>query len=188
MNSYVELTDEELVALLQKDELNAFKEIYKRYWKKLYAAAYQRLKDNETAQEVVQDFFTAFWIKRGQLKIDTLLANYLYKAISYQIIDQYRKEEVRNRHKALFKLNATEIDHSTENTLSTNDLKKVIDYEVSQLPVKCRSVYELSRNQYKTNKEIASYLAISEKTVENHLTKALKQLRLSLSHFMLYFL
>ncbi|MDF2432645.1 MAG: hypothetical protein JWP44_2276 [Mucilaginibacter sp.] len=65
------------------------------------------------------------------------------------------------------------------------DLTSTIKTEVNQLPDKCRSVYELSRNEHKTNKEIANYLGISEKTVENHLTKALKRLRLGLSHYLM---
>jgi RNA polymerase sigma-70 factor (ECF subfamily) len=64
------------------------------------------------------------------------------------------------------------------------DLTSVVENEISQLPDKCRSVYELSRNQHKTNKEIAQHLGISEKTVENHLTKALKRLRFGLGHYL----
>ena len=63
------------------------------------------------------------------------------------------------------------------------DMMQSIESEVNQLPDKCRSVYELSRIENKTNKEIAQYLDISEKTVENHLTKALKRLRLNLGHY-----
>jgi RNA polymerase sigma factor (sigma-70 family) len=76
-----------------------------------------------------------------------------------------------------------DFDSSTEDEIMLRDLKNTIALEVSQLPDKCRSVYELSRIEHKSNKEIASHLGISEKTVENHLTKALKRLKLGLDHY-----
>jgi len=97
----------------------------------------------------------------------------------------YRKEQVKAKYKAAFKIVNSEADNSTEDSIMLKELTYTIQTEVNQLPDKCRSVYELSRNEHKTNKEIALHLGISEKTVENHLTKALKRLRVGLSHYLL---
>ncbi|MNF09284.1 RNA polymerase sigma factor [compost metagenome] len=61
-----------------------------------------------------------------------------------------------------------------------NDLKRNLEKEVNNLPPQCRSIYELSRNQHIVNREIAALLSISEKTVEGHLTKAIKRLKVRL--------
>lgn len=176
------MTDNDLVSLIQQDNLAAFKEIYKRYWKKLYAAAFKRLKSKVYSEEIVQELFTNLWFKRQALTVNTELSSYLYSSVSHRIIDQYRKQLIQERYAKSFKLAHNELDNSTEDKIILNDLKHTIALEISQLPDKCRSVYKLSRVEYKSNKEIASHLGISEKTVENHITTALKKIRIGLTH------
>jgi RNA polymerase sigma-70 factor (family 1) len=185
MTNFTKFDEEELINLMQQDSLGAFKEIYARYWKILYAEAYKRLKNKDAAEEIVQELFTALWHKRYALSITQTLGGYLYASVGYRVIDYYRKELTRLKYKESLQLVYSEADHSTEDAIMLNDLKLSINSIVNQLPDKCRSVYELSRVDHKTNKEIAQHLGISEKTVENHLTKALKRLRLSLNNYLL---
>jgi RNA polymerase sigma-70 factor (family 1) len=183
MTNYKQLSEVELMDLLRRESLGAFREIYVRYWKTLYAEAYKRLKNKDQAEEIVQDLFTSLWNKRESLQIDETLAGYLYKSVGYRVIDQYRRELTRLKHRQALKVTYSEADHSTENGIMLKDLEYSINLAVGQLPDKCRSVYELSRVAHKTNKEIAEHLGISEKTVENHLTRALRKLRLSLGSY-----
>lgn len=185
MSDFTELTDDEILLLLRQDKLSAFKEIYTRYWKKMYSEAFKRLKSKELAEEITQEIFANLWLKRHSLQITTTIGGYLHLAVVNQVIDQYRKELIREKYRENFKVIHTEADNSTEDLIMLKDLEYSIEAEVSQLPDKCRSVYQLSRIEHKTNKEIALHLGISEKTVENHLTKALKRLRVGLSHYMM---
>lgn len=184
MTDYTKLSEEELVACLQQDKLNAFKEIYARYWRKLFSAAFKRLKNKDLSEEIVQELFTNLWVKRHSLHLENGVAAYLYTSVSHYVIDYYRKELVREKYRQQFKVIHNDMDNSTEESILLKDLTETIESEISQLPDKCRSVFELSRKEHKSNKEIALYLGISEKTVENHLTKALKKLHLGLSHYL----
>ena len=65
-----------------------------------------------------------------------------------------------------------------------SDLKGMIENEVSKLPEKCQQIFRLSRNEHQSIKNIADLMNISHKTVENQLTKALRQLRSSLGQFL----
>jgi RNA polymerase sigma-70 factor (ECF subfamily) len=188
MGIFTTHSDHELLASLKQDELGAFKEIYGRYWKKLFGEAFKRLKNKELAEEVVQEIFTSFWLKRHSIQATVNIGGYLHLAVYNGVIDLYRKELVKAKYKEAFKVVHSELDTSTEDSILLKELTYTIQTEVSHLPDKCRSVYELSRNEHKSNKEIALYLGISEKTVENHLTKALKKLRVGLSHYMLILL
>jgi RNA polymerase sigma-70 factor (family 1) len=183
MTEYNKLSEKELVDYLKQDKLSAFKEIYERYWKPLYGAAYKRLKSKELAEEIVQELFTTLWIKRHTLNISAGVAGYLYNAVTHQVIDHYRKELVREKYKQAFRVIHNDMDNSTEEAIMLKELTETIESEISLLPDKCRSVYELSRKEHKSNKEIAIVLGISEKTVENHLTKALKRLQLGLNNY-----
>lgn len=177
------LQDEELLQLLKQEQMAAFEEIYNRYWDKLYAAAYKRLQSKEVSEELVQDLFTSLWINRNVLNIHTSVAGYLFTSVRYLVLGQIQKEMVRDSYKESLSLNR--VDNSTEETVLLNDLVANLNVAVEQLPVKCKSVFELSRKEFKSNKEIAAELGISEKTVENQLTKALKRLRLGLNSLLM---
>ena len=178
MTKLSKLSDDELVAFFEEGDVAAFEEIYNRYWLELYKAAYKRIRDREAAQEIIQNFFTTFWLNRRHLTIHSSLKGYLFTSIKYSVLNYKRAESVKNAYKeSLSIVKDNQFENSTENYINYKDLKEKVDTFVNQLPNKCRSVFELSRNQHKTNREIAQQLQISEKTVENHLTKAIRYLR-----------
>jgi RNA polymerase sigma factor (sigma-70 family) len=74
-------------------------------------------------------------------------------------------------------------DNSNEEHIHLSDLTSLIEKEVSKLPQKCQEIFRLSRNEHQSIKNIADLMNISHKTVENQLTKALRQLRSSLEQF-----
>ena len=76
------------------------------------------------------------------------------------------------------------VDNSNEEHIYMSDLKGMIENEVSKLPEKCQQIFRLSRNEHQSIKNIADLMNISHKTVENQLTKALRQLRSSLGQFL----
>jgi RNA polymerase sigma-70 factor (family 1) len=184
MTDFSRLEEKELIDLLRHDKRGAFREVYKRYWKQLFDEAYKRLKNKEAAEEIVQEVFTAFWHKCDTLTINQSLGGYLFTSTANLVIDQYRKELVRTRYKESFKLVYSETDNSTEENILIKDLESSIQQEVNSLSDKSRSVFELSRLHYKSNKEIALELGISEKTVEHHITKALKKIRVGLGSYL----
>lgn len=185
MRNHTEISDSELLNLLkQEGDTFAFEEIYNRYWDKLYGAAYKRIRSNEIAEELVQDLFTDMWTRRKTLIINTLLPIYLLTAIRYRVINYMHKEMVKNSYEQKVILTANNFDNSTEEIVIASDLNSQIQTQVELLPIKCREVFELSRKEHKSNKEIAQCLGISEKTVENHITRALRQLRTCLNSFL----
>lgn len=181
MKDFEKFSDEKLSIMLFNGDAGAFEEIFNRYWLKLYVAAYKRVKSREVAEEIIQDLFTLLWTKKESVQIHTSLAAYLYTSVRYMVFNHFQKEMVRENFKGTFLVSNTFYDNSTEETVLLNDLNRNIEKEVSHLPPKCRSVFELSRKENKTNREIAEVLGISEKTVEGHLTKAIKQLKLGLT-------
>ncbi|RVU02786.1 RNA polymerase sigma-70 factor [Mucilaginibacter limnophilus] len=186
MRSYAEVPDIELLKLLCSDEdVLAFNEIYNRYWDKAYGAAYKRTKLTEVSEEIVQDIFTDLWLRRKELQITAKLPVYLFSAVRYKVINYIHKELLKSNHRKLTSISSPDLDNSTEERVIAGDLHTHLQLEVRQLPEKCREVFELSRNEYKSNREIAQSLGISEKTVENHITKALRRLRTSINSFFL---
>lgn len=167
-----------------KIDEDSFFDLYQRYWKKLYLLAYKYLGDIYPAECMVQEVFTSLWQRKDQIILhEATVENYLVKAIRFRIARSYsddarkqrKMDELQNR-----QLNST---HHTEEQVLYNFLRSEIDELVSHLPERCKEVYELSRNKGLNNREIAGNLLISEKTVENQLTKALKFLRKGLGKY-----
>lgn len=181
MKDFGKFSDEELSILLFDGDKSAFEEIFNRYWLKLYGAALKRVKYHEIAEEIIQDLFTLLWTKRESIQIQKSLAAYLFTSVRYMVFNHIQKEIVRDNYKDSFQAANEFYDNSTEETVFLNELIRNIEKEVKYLPPQCRSVFELSRKEYKTNREIAEVLGISEKTVEGHLTKAIKYLKVGLT-------
>lgn len=180
MKKFYGLSDNDIIILLKQDDEAAFEELYNRYWSRLYTAAYKRVKSAETAGEIVQDLFTSIWKNRRSLEVRTSCEAYLFTAVRYLVLHQLEKEIVREKYRDSLRPLVRDYDNSTEEIIYRDDLRRHLEKAVAHLPSKCRSVFELSRMENKTNREIAEVLGISEKTVENHLTKAISRIKLQL--------
>ncbi|MXV15769.1 RNA polymerase sigma-70 factor [Hufsiella ginkgonis] len=180
MHNFESYTDNDLLSVFLKNEDAVFAQIYKRYSYKLFVFVNKRLRDVQSSEEIIQTIFVKFWTNRSNLKISSSLKSYLYSAAQYATIDFLHKEAVRKKYYDLAYFNAVGSDLSTEDQVLVKDLEGSIRRALRGLPAKCRSVFMLSRYEYKSNKEIAAELGISEKTVENHITNAIRRLRLSL--------
>lgn len=188
MKDLTKFSDEELFhACVDGSELS-FEELYNRYWYKLYAEALRRLRKAELAEEIVQDLFTSIWLNRKRIQIHSSVAAYLFTSVRYLVISAIQKEKVRKNYKEFYKGNFRDYDNSTETRLAFNELQNQIENHVRLLPDRCRYIYELSRKEFKSNKEIADLLGISEKTVENQLTKALSRLKVAMKLYSFHLL
>jgi len=187
--AYGSLDDCQLQALLKIGDRRAFTEIYDRLWEKLYQHAFRILQDRETAMDVLQEIFVWLWENRQTLKI-RFLEGYLKMAIRYKVANYLRHDKVKIQVLERVKLEQ-ETPWSEEEPFELKELKLVIDQFTAQLPRKCGEIFYLSRHEWLTNPEIAKKLQLSEKTVENQLTIALKKLRMHLAknaHLLLFFL
>ncbi|WP_341833925.1 RNA polymerase sigma-70 factor [Chitinophaga pollutisoli] len=174
-------TDSELLTLLRAGDRQAFEEIYRRHWKNMYRTAYLVLHDDAASTDIVQDIFVWCWEKRAIMQVASL-GGYLSMAVRYKVANYIRREKVRAGFFAeAEKLRLPEGAH--EFTLELKELRSIIAQFTEELPGRCRDIFYLSRFEYLSNKEIAARLGISEKTVENQLTIALKRLRMRLGSF-----
>lgn len=168
---------------LKIDEQTFF-QLYELYWKKLYQIALKYVGDSFQAEEIVQDLFTSLWQRRDSLLLsrDTI-ENYLVRAVRFKITRIYNDTLRRTKKMDELKQLQSPVDNHTEKQVLYTFLREDVDKLVGLLPARCKDVYQLSRVNGLNNKEIAVNLLISEKTVENQLTKALNFLRNGLKKY-----
>lgn len=171
-------TDETLIDLIRvRDDRVAFSELYNRYWEKIFLLAANALNSKEEAEECVQDIFCSLWNRRETLKLKYSLYTYLAVAVKYRVINILDSAfHKRKRTQNLDQYENEIYSPSAETLLLEKELFAKLENAIAQLPEKCRLVFKMSREELKSHKEIAEELNISAKTVNNHLTKAIKDL------------
>jgi RNA polymerase sigma-70 factor (family 1) len=161
----------------------AFEVLYRRYWLKIFRYAVSRVEDPNTAEDLCHDVFLSLWNRRESLSIQTLEA-YLIQAIKYGVIG-FLKSRL-DKHIVSYPEDLKDLH--TEQLLAFNGLYEAWNKAINQIPDKSRVVFQLSKVQHYSNKEIAAQLKLSEKAVEYHMSKALGIMRKHLKDFSYIFL
>lgn len=181
MKQTLNIHDELLLNRISNGDESALTELYSLYWKPLFISSYNLLKNKEICEEIVQDVFIDFWNKKDAIEIKISLNSYLYACTRYKVFHQIKKQNTTTLPPELFESLEKRFQYATPETLIMHqELVNKIDEIINSLPPKCKEVYQLSRNEYLSHKEISDRLQISTKTVENHISKAIKVLKSSL--------
>ena len=180
--------DGNIVLRLKEGEEKALTELYDKYWKALYVSSYNILRDKSLCEDIVQEVFMDLWKKRNTLNINVSLKSYLYACVRYQVFAQIRKDKNKIRLEVYEDLDKRLHYGNPEVKLIHKEFVEQIETIIESLPEKCRKVYKLSRIEELSHKEISDRLNISTKTVENHITKALRVLKLQMGGFLTFLL
>lgn len=186
MVDYKKISDQELIVLLKKGEEPAFDEIYDRYGMMLFYKVNQMLRDEESAKDLIQDLFMSIWNKPENINEGANLAGYLYIASRNRVLTLIEKGKVRSDYLTELKQFSAEVSNVTMEHLDEKELMLLIVQEIAKLPPKMREVFELSRIENLSHKEIAMQLGIAEVTVRKQVQNALRILRDKLSTYSPY--
>lgn len=185
MSSKTDPDETQLLKQIAAGDHNAFNEIHRLVFSDLFRSAYNVLRDRDASMDIVQEVLVWFWEHREHHRISSI-KGYLLMAVKYQVSNYIRSTKVREN----YRLNHIPEEFIlSEESLEVQELRSVIESFVKDLPEKCREIFQMSREQYLSNKEIALKLNISEKTVSVQIARALQKLRKELGkmHFWMYF-
>lgn len=188
MSYYSARSDDELVALLRNGDAAAYTVIYNRYFDALYLQARQKLNNAEEAQDIVHELFTALWTKREVLEIKTSLTAYLYGAVRNRILDLIAHQQVESKYMRSLQDYLSQGTCITDHAIREKLLVQLIEKCIAALPDKMRAIFELSRKEKLSHKEIAEQLNLSEQTVKKQVNNALKILRTKLGAMLFIYL
>jgi RNA polymerase sigma-70 factor (ECF subfamily) len=179
-----DFTEEEVLRGLRDGSQAAFEAIYKLYWHRLYLTAYSKVESHAEAEEIVQNIFSTLWEKRQTLLI-TNLGGYLQISVRNRIINHIRGRITQRKYWEYYKNYMPLGRESTADAVMYDDLAEAVEVAVNRLPEKSRLVFRLNRLEGKSIREIANAMKLSEKAIEYHLTKSIKELKVHLKDFIL---
>ncbi|CAL1520034.1 RNA polymerase sigma-70 factor [Chitinophaga sp. MM2321] len=170
-------SDNQLVSLLKSDNTIAFNAIYDRYSKMLYLFIYSKLDAAEISKDVLQDLFVSLWEKRHSLVLQTSLKSYLYQAARHKVIDIYRKNATYRKYLQQLIEHFDEQPHSVADAVDHKARTQELFEAINHLPGRMKEIFMLSRFENLSIEQISTQLGLSQQTVKNQITKALKILR-----------
>jgi RNA polymerase sigma-70 factor (ECF subfamily) len=178
--------DDFLLHRLKADDEKALEFLFRQHYAALFRVSFRVVGNAESAKDIIQDVFATLWEKRHSLNVSKSVKAYLFRAVANRSINYVRDnpstqtasiESVRQeRHSTSF--------NDAGDKLEERELQTFIGQVIQTLPPQCKAVFQLSRNEEMSNKEIAESLGISVKAVEKHISKALKKLRRSLESYL----
>lgn len=171
-----------LYKLIQSGNRQAFKYLFDLYFVSLCRFAKVYVKEELIAEEIVMDIFVAVWEKRESIEIKVSWKSYLFQSAKNRSLNYLRDNERFINVDDWSFYDKAEPDHTVE----FNELENLIVEAINALPLKTKEVFNKSRAEHLTNKEIAAELDVTVKNVEAHITNALKRIRKHLGNSYFY--
>ncbi|HVI47798.1 MAG TPA: RNA polymerase sigma-70 factor [Chitinophaga sp.] len=171
------LSEEDLCELLAQGSQDAFKELYNRYWKKIYKIALTYLKQPQEAEDIVQNIFIKLWLKRSTLGTVQCMDGYLRVVTCNEVISYMRKHQLPQIALDTNMELSTDDSHLPHTITISRESAALVSKAIEQLPPQRRHIFKLSREQGLSYDQIASRTGIVRETVKKHIVRALVSIR-----------
>lgn len=166
-----------LLQSLKKGDKNAFATVYNNYQKKIFYFIFSITKSEYATEEILQNVFINIWDNKHKIDMSKSFNSFVYtiaKNLTYNFLREVAhrdslKKELWKRIKHLKK--------HTENDIIFKEYSDIVEDIIDSLPNQKKAIYILSKQEGKSNSEIADLLGITEKTVKNHLWKTMQTIR-----------
>lgn len=173
-------SDKELLEAMRSGDAIAFQSAFDRHWKPLFSFVFRMIDDEDQTKDILQNTFLELWNRRETLLINDSLFPYLVKVAKNDVISLFRRDKVRLEGVDTIVKNLQRSAYSDERLL-TNELQQAIDKELTKMPVNMQRCFQLSKYENKSIRDISAELLLSEQTVKNNISDALRRLRQVLS-------
>ncbi|NLI24975.1 MAG: RNA polymerase sigma-70 factor [Bacteroidales bacterium] len=163
---------------------NDFRELFNRHYVPLCMYAFSKVRNQEAAREIVQELFVHLWEKRNEITIHTSLSAYLYRSVLHASLNYIKHNSIVERTHLKISESDTEQPVQPDALAEEGELYETLLSVLEKLPGRTRLIFEKIRFEGKKYREVADELKISVKTVEAHMSEALRILRIALKNFL----
>ena len=185
------INPEEIIRRLKRDDKSAVDDLFEYYYPRLYQFSKSILKIESEVDDILQEVFVKLWLNRQNIHNPETFNAYIFTITKNEVLNLIRSKLKDQQFREKLYLFAVAEEYRVQNELEFDEIRTGIDRIVSNLPERRQQIFKLSRTEGLSNKEIARQLNISEKTVEDHITHAIKKIRASLTEIgilsLLYF-
>jgi RNA polymerase sigma-70 factor, ECF subfamily len=175
------IRDTDSIGRIRRGDVKEFESLFRSSYVSLVRYARTLIRDQDTAEEIVQDLFYRIWKDREKISIESSLNGYLFRAVHNSCLHHIEHARVVVRHAEEMSIRMTETPESPSDILNYKELQAKIASILEKLPERCGRIFCMNRFEGLKYNEIAEILSVSVKTVEANMGKALKQFRKELT-------
>ena len=179
--NFKEKTDTELATLLIRDNGAAFSELYVHYKDKLDYFCLHLLKSKEEANDIVQEIFIRLWESRSFINPELSFSSFLYTMARNRILNYFRDIDIDEKVKQILSAQKITEEEAIDSKIIYTEYQMILQNAISQLPPQRQKIFNMSRIESMSHKEIAAELGISVNTVQEHISEALKFIKVYFS-------
>ena len=174
------INDNEIIRRIRQGDVQQFESLFRSSYISLVRYAKSFVRDHDTAEEIVQDLFFRLWDERNKIKIETSLNGYLFRAVHNRCLHLLEHRKVIEKHEREIMQEQKESNENVSELIQYNELQSAVARVLERLPERCGRIFCMNRFEGLKYNEIAEKLAVSVKTVEADMGKALKEFRKAL--------
>lgn len=178
------LADFQIQRKIQGGDIREYEQLFLKYYEPLCRHADKILSDMDAAEDIVQEFFYQFWKNREAISVKFSLNAYLYQSIRINTLHYLQRLEIKRKYAEKITKEYTNLmEPHVQTATEMNELERIVRETLQKMPVRCACIFRMNRFEGKKYREIAGILAISQKTVEADMSKALQMMRESLKEY-----
>ncbi|MDR1880303.1 MAG: RNA polymerase sigma-70 factor [Tannerellaceae bacterium] len=170
----------------------AFSEIYAVYFRRCYLYAHSYLRDVYLSEDVASEAMMKLWenwdetfsLVQRKAFLLTVIKNRCLDHLTHLQLSTQVRDDMTNILKRELAFRISILESTDPQELFVSDIQNIVNMTLKQLPPKTRLIFQLSRIENKTIKEIADSMGISTKSVEYHISKSLSILRNKLKDYL----
>ena len=167
---------------LSKDQESSLEELYNYYYPRLYDFSRSFLKLEQGIDDILQEVFIRIWQNRKRIKDTASFNSFIFTITRNLLLNELRSRLNQSNLKEDIRKLSTANEYAGFDLVQYKDLKNRVIELIDELPERQKEIFVLSRSEGLSHKEIASKLQITPKTVEYHISLAIKSLKLKLSN------
>jgi RNA polymerase sigma-70 factor (ECF subfamily) len=170
-------SDIELVLELQKGDVEAFDLIYEKYARELYGFTLKYLKSVEETEELVQTVFLKVWENHKILRKESSFKSYLFTIAYNEICNIFKRRSLLQKFISQQLTKNSQTSSVTDELIDYGSMLEQVNLIIAKLPERQKTIFQKSRLEGKTSKEIANELGLSSGTVDNYISESMKFIR-----------
>lgn len=173
--------ESDIAGRIRKGDIGQFESLFRSSYASLVKYAGTLIRDQDTAEEIVQDLFVRLWQEKDKIKIESSLNGYLFRSVHNRCLHYIEHRKVVERHAEEMSAAIPDTTEDPSEILHYRELQARIAKILEKLPERCGTIFCLSRFEGLKYSEIAERLSVSVKTVEASMGRALKEFRKELA-------
>jgi RNA polymerase sigma-70 factor (family 1) len=175
------ISETEIIGRIRQGDVKQFESLFRSSYVSLVRYARTLVKDQDDAEEIVQDLFYRIWQDREKIKIESSLNGYLFRAVHNRCLHFIEHNRIVVKHAEEMSFRAQESPESPSDILNYKELQARIAGILEKLPERCGKIFCMNRFEGLKYNEIAEKLSVSVKTVEANMGRALREFRKELT-------